>query len=376
MKTFLTIIILSLSIPSQGQTPKEMQKSLTKLDKAINTRKNFKIAKTAYKLSKNFPSNEQFVLAHTFARIAGYGEPRIQKKWPITYDWLNSELSNLKLDKSWEKPKYKSLFREANNGFYHFVRTLEKEKKYDQMIVLTEHWFKFFDNSSEEFNMHISDKIQTLFFKTALQIKKTDRSISDKMINFLFDTFYKTNYTLKYPQIHQLRHKEFEHCLTKKEKELYDLVMEYRASNGLKKIPLSKSLSYVAHIHCLDQQEFNDNMEIRCNLHSWSNVGPWIGCCYTSDHQEAKCMWIKGMELTNYPSNGYEISYSGGTEAIGALSGWQRSKLHNDVILNLNIWKDYDWEAIGIGFDGGYANIWFGTSEDPEGVCGICEIDK
>ncbi len=153
---------------------------------------------------------------------------------------------------------------------------------------------------------------------------------------------------------------------TKAEKELYDLVMKYRKQNGLKEIPMSKSLTKVAQIHAKDLKE-NQPVKGNCNLHSWSSKGEWSACCYTSDHAKARCMWDKPRELTNYKGNGYEISHwSGGTAtAEGSLAGWKKSKAHNNVILNKGIWDD-EWKAIGIGMNGGYAVIWFGKEEDSE----------
>lgn len=151
------------------------------------------------------------------------------------------------------------------------------------------------------------------------------------------------------------------------EKKLYDLVMNYRKQNGLKTIPISKNLTKVAQIHVKDMHE-NKPVHGNCNLHSWSEKGEWSGCCYTSDHAKASCMWDKPRELTNYKGNGYEISYgSYGTEASAerALNSWKNSTGHNNVILNKGIWDD-EWKAIGVGIYKGYAVIWFGKMLDEE----------
>lgn len=82
-------------------------------------------------------------------------------------------------------------------------------------------------------------------------------------------------------------------------------------------------------------------------------------------------MWDKPRELTNYKSDGFEISFfstydysSPANYAKDILDGWKKSPGHNDVIINKKIWKDMKWRAIGIGIDGEYANVWFGTVED------------
>jgi len=154
--------------------------------------------------------------------------------------------------------------------------------------------------------------------------------------------------------------------LSEEEQKLYDLIMEYRKSQKLPMIPISRSLTYVAQVHCWDlytNQPTSDN----CNMHSWSSAGDWSSCCYTSDHKQAKCMWDKPRELTNYKATGFEIAF--GTSgykvtAQGALEGWQSSSGHNAVIINEGTWKKYNWQAIGIGIYGGYAMVWFGASPD------------
>lgn len=162
-------------------------------------------------------------------------------------------------------------------------------------------------------------------------------------------------------------------CVTKDEQQLYKLIMDYRATYKLPNIPLSKSLSYVAHQHAWDLA-VNQPSGGNCNMHSWSDKGKWSSCCYTSDHKQAKCMWTKPQELTTYPGYGFEIS-CGGSAALSpseALACWQGSEHHNNVILNKDIWKDYTWKSIGISIYGNYAVVWFGKEEDPEGDAPKC----
>lgn len=160
--------------------------------------------------------------------------------------------------------------------------------------------------------------------------------------------------------------------VSKNEYKLYKLINQYRASKNLPAIPLSKSLTYVAQVHCKDLVE-NQPDKGKCNMHSWSNKGNWEGCCYTSDHKKASCMWNKPSELTNYPSSGFEISHwssyqSGdGVPAEQALQSWKSSNGHNNVIINRSVWKNKEWKAIGIGIHKNYACVWFGLSEDPAG---------
>ncbi len=141
-------------------------------------------------------------------------------------------------------------------------------------------------------------------------------------------------------------------------------MMEYRMELGLPEIPISNALTKVAQLHCEDLTVNHPDKDI-CNLHSWSNKGTWNSCCYTDDHAKASCMWDKPKELTSYNFPGYEIAShsSVAMTAEMALDIWKKSKPHNDVISNKDIWKE-QWKAIGIGIQGSYAVVWFGNSLD------------
>jgi uncharacterized protein YkwD len=84
--------------------------------------------------------------------------------------------------------------------------------------------------------------------------------------------------------------------------------------------------------------------------------------------------------LTNYQGDGFEISFwstyiypSPEAFAKDILAGWKKSPGHNDVIINKNTWKNVNWNAMGIGIYGEYANVWFGKEEDSAGEPAICE---
>ena len=163
----------------------------------------------------------------------------------------------------------------------------------------------------------------------------------------------------------------FSQDLSEEEQKLYDLVMEYRSEKGLSEIPFSPSLTIVAQTHVKDLME-NDPTSDECNLHSWSSNGNWTPCCYTDDHAEADKMWSKPSELTSYSGTGYEIAcyyWSSNPEvqmtAEQALEQWKNSSGHNAVMVNKSMWKNHDWQAIGVGIYGNYAVIWFGEEEDP-----------
>ncbi len=159
----------------------------------------------------------------------------------------------------------------------------------------------------------------------------------------------------------------YSQVLTKEESKLYDIIMEYREERGLPRIPLSKSLTFVAQTHVKDLQT-SRLLNNTCNMHSWSSNGNWTSCCYTADHANASCMWNKPSELTTYKGNGYEIahgSYGASVTAEDALKGWKGSSGHNDVIINKGIWSS-PWNAIGIGLLNGFAVVWFGNEIDKE----------
>lgn len=128
------------------------------------------------------------------------------------------------------------------------------------------------------------------------------------------------------------------------------------------------SLAKVAQIHAQDlDAHFVRGTD--CNTHSWSQHDDWTACCYTPDHAEAECMWLKPQELTDYTGYGFEIAYysSARAEPGGALRSWQGSPSHDAVILNSGIWEDHPWRAIGIGIYGAYTCVWFGKEPEHSG---------
>lgn len=167
-------------------------------------------------------------------------------------------------------------------------------------------------------------------------------------------------------------------CNTDEEQALIDTIQAYRVSRGLSEIPISKALTFVADAHVKDlnenaphEDDFNN-----CNMHSWSDSGNWSACCYTDDHEEAECMWDKPSELTDYKGNGYEIAFGASGITVspkGAIQGWQNSPPHNNVILNKGQWQRYDWEAMGVSINEGFAVVWFGSNPDPEGGPDQCQ---
>lgn len=163
--------------------------------------------------------------------------------------------------------------------------------------------------------------------------------------------------------------------LSHREKELANLVNEYRKSKGLKPLKVSKSLTFVARTHNNDQnlyynENWKDKRGLPANLHSWSNHGKWTPVMYTSDHKYAEGMWNKPSELTDFKVDGFEISAMGyfeADESAGfALKMWKESEGHNAVLTGQGNWNSLS--VMGVSINGRYADIWFADeSNDPAG---------
>jgi hypothetical protein len=142
-----------------------------------------------------------------------------------------------------------------------------------------------------------------------------------------------------------------------------EAINAYRQEQGLPAIPVSDELTRVAQAHVADIVANHPETACDGNLHSWSNSGNWTGGCYSKDKATWPVMWNKPQEIAGYPGRGYEIS-AWATPSITAgqaLSWWQGSADHNDVILNNGMWTDYPWGAIGGWVADGYACAWFGV---------------
>lgn len=147
---------------------------------------------------------------------------------------------------------------------------------------------------------------------------------------------------------------------------LVQLVNDYRIEMGLAPVRPSPALDLVARRH-VDDLERNAPATGVCNLHSWSDRGPWAGCCYTADQAQAECMLEKPREITRgvYESDGYEIAYSNSTVTpSAALNGFKSSPPHLEVILNQDDWQRVEWHAVGAAVSAHYAVVWFGEAAD------------
>jgi hypothetical protein len=140
--------------------------------------------------------------------------------------------------------------------------------------------------------------------------------------------------------------------------------LNFIPNHNLDTIPFSTKLTYVAQTHVRDLNDYPPTGP--CNLHSWSSHGNWDPSCYYSDHRNAELIWSKPKELIDYCSPGYEIAAftSGEMIAVNALSLWQSSIGHSNIIFNIGIWKDIKFRAMGVAIYGNYAVVWFGELLD------------
>ena len=154
--------------------------------------------------------------------------------------------------------------------------------------------------------------------------------------------------------------------MSEEERLLANILNEYRLRKNLDSISVSPQLNLVAQTHVNDLHQYFKNKK-GCNLHSWSSNGKWTSCCYTDDHQQAKCMWNKPREISTYTGDGFEIAAyaSNGITASMALEMWKNSQAHHQLIIQKGIWKNRSFKAMGIGIKGNYACIWFGFEADP-----------
>lgn len=164
---------------------------------------------------------------------------------------------------------------------------------------------------------------------------------------------------------------------------------QYRVSKGLKPLPVSKSLTYVARTHNKDQiQHFRldltDSRGIEANAHSWSSHGNWTPVRYTGDHKYMSGMHNKPKELTNFKVNGFEIemdiqdgrdnsmnyAISRNVTPSHALEAWQTSPGHNAVMIGEGNWSNLS--VMGVSIHNNFADIWFAReTNDPAGFHSI-----
>ncbi len=166
-------------------------------------------------------------------------------------------------------------------------------------------------------------------------------------------------------------------CISNNELKLYNQINDYRKALNLPKIPLSRSLSYVAQQHVTDLLKNKPDTNA-CSFHSWSDKGKWTACCYKGGIKDKKCMQEKPRELTGYPGKGYEIVYWENKEATAdnAFDQWRTVTASRSLITNLKEWEDFAWKAMGVAIEKNFAILWFGEETDTETETKICGSGK
>jgi cell division septation protein DedD len=166
-------------------------------------------------------------------------------------------------------------------------------------------------------------------------------------------------------------------CITSDALILFNMINDYRRSNNLPLIPLSRSLCYVASTHASDLRTSN-SVSNGCGLQSWSSNGNWKPCCYAKDPSHAACMSNKPKELTGYPGSGYEIAYWDEEKATpsGAIELWRSTVIAQNVLLNRDKWQSKQWKAMGVALLQGYAIVWLGDKTDAVADLALCGTDS
>lgn len=144
---------------------------------------------------------------------------------------------------------------------------------------------------------------------------------------------------------------------------LITMVNEMRRQNFLQPIPYSAELCKVARVHIADLIKYKPQ-DRGCSLHSWSGGGKWTACCNTKEIFGIECMKSKPREITGYKGDGYELIYWGEDKATPdeAAALWKQVDASSEMILSQGKWKGYDWKALGVGIQDGYAILWLGDS--------------
>ena len=89
-------------------------------------------------------------------------------------------------------------------------------------------------------------------------------------------------------------------------------------------------------------------------------------------------MFDKPSELTDYKSEGYEMTFETKKEEKATpkeiFQKWKLSYGNHSVLTNKKGWKDKEWKVFGVGIYGKYGVIWLGTEEDPKPSPGVCKV--
>lgn len=163
-------------------------------------------------------------------------------------------------------------------------------------------------------------------------------------------------------------------CITEDENQLLTLINSYREKNGVSKIALSRSLTYVAKLHVRDLYHNKPDTSY-CSLSSWSDQGSWSPCCHSKMTPQPACILIKPKEIAKFPGDGHELAYweNGYIIPDSVLAFWQNYPEAVNLILNREKWAEKPWKSIGIGIYEGYASVWVSNASDTAAIPPTCQ---
>jgi hypothetical protein len=155
------------------------------------------------------------------------------------------------------------------------------------------------------------------------------------------------------------------YAIEKNELSLVDAINKYRSQKGQGELQLSRSLSFVAHVH-LNDIRLNSKDEHGCNLNSWSDKGKWIPCCFDGKQISLDLMTSKPSEIIGFRGKGYEIVIAAkkGVSSNDLTKFWLSTKATQDFILNKGQWSNRNWQCMGVSIYKGFASIWASDMPD------------
>ena len=142
--------------------------------------------------------------------------------------------------------------------------------------------------------------------------------------------------------------------LSQVEAEMIRIVNDYRIQNGTSPLEPHPGLNRVANRHLADLEQNFQNL-----THSWSN------CPYDiADRKTWPCITGAPVRLgTGYAGNGFENLFrvaAGSATPSAAVEVWKKSPPHNSLMLNLGVWSQIRFDAIGVAIRGQWAALWVG----------------
>ena len=168
------------------------------------------------------------------------------------------------------------------------------------------------------------------------------------------------------------------YCITQEELILLEKINQYRMENSLPLLELSKSLSWVAHLHVRDLFLNQPHRENGCNMHSWSGEGNWSAFCFPKEQTKRKSVWDKPKELTHYVAPAHELIFWSNQETgfEEALAEWKSIPQSASLILNTGRYAKMKWKTAGVAIFKGYVSFWAGEALDAETSVRVCHSDS